>query len=325
MFHNSEIVLTKEALKRHAKRLQKEINQIKPGLKLTEAQNLLAKSFGMNNWHEMNETADKNRESKELNDRFIDSCENGYNIIHLLENNPHVKFNIAKGLLSAAKNGQLEVLIDLLERYLPQNPHIKLYQIDKHRCYNVVCNRGNIEIIDYLLYYYEKYNIDLIGNKEIGFYNACENGQFQLVKYLLESSKIKGYLNKQEIIDEGFLRACQGEKIIGKFGKEQIEIVKYLLKEPSLKYNANINVENDKALINAALSKELLEYLLSSPELKYHANIYNQDGEIFNYFCKITKTIHTTEFVEYILNDYKINQTLTIVEILNKYPEIKQK
>lgn len=319
MFYNSEIVVTKDALKRHAKRLQKEIQKTNPTFKLSEAQNLLAKSFGMNNWHEMNETADKNREAKELNDRFIDSCENGYDIIKLLENNSHIKFNIAKGLLSAAKNGQLEVLIDLLERYLPQNPHIKIYQSDKHRCYNAVCKRGNIEIIDYLLYYYEKNNMDLIGNKEIGFYNACENGQLQLVKYLLNNSKIKDYLNKQEIIDKGFLQACQGENLSGTFGKDQIEIIKYLLTSKDLLKNAHINTENSRALKYACISKPLIKYLLTSSELKEHADIYNENGAVFDHIAQVAKEINFKTVMNYIINDYQIKQTPDIIQVLNKY------
>jgi len=61
---HQNLILTEKAIKAHCKRLQKELKNLKQELQLTQVQNLLAKVFGFNNFHELKEILDKEREDK---------------------------------------------------------------------------------------------------------------------------------------------------------------------------------------------------------------------------------------------------------------------
>lgn len=106
--------ISSEALKRHAKRLQKEIKKNKPSFKLSEAQDLLAKTFGLNNWHEMNETTKKNEEKNEIEKNYLWYCENEYffSVKKLLKVHPEINIDIEQGFRRAVKSGNLTTVIN---------------------------------------------------------------------------------------------------------------------------------------------------------------------------------------------------------------------
>ena len=50
---HQNLLLSEKAIKAHSKRLQKELKNLNQDLPLTQVQNLLAKTFGFNNFHEL--------------------------------------------------------------------------------------------------------------------------------------------------------------------------------------------------------------------------------------------------------------------------------
>ena len=323
MSSTTESLISIEALKRHAKRLQKEIKKINPDFKLSEAQDLLAKTFGLNNWHEMNETTKKNEEEKRLKKEFLQYCENGHSTF-MLQEHKNIQFDIEKALRIATKNGHGFIIFEVFEEYLPQHPE---KQISKHTMlylFTLACHRGHLDIIQYLLDYYKRNELldQFIGS--YGFQLACRNGHYDIIQYLLEESTIKDRYNHQQIIDQGFLNATFGEALNGVFGKQHTDIIKYLLNSKNIPINANINAQDSKAIKDACISKELMQYFLCSPELKEHGNIYARNGKIFEFIYNVAHSLKDYEIIDYIIGEYKIEKTPEIIKTLDKYAKIRK-
>ena len=107
---------------------------------------------------------------------------------------------------------------------------------------------------------------------------ACENGEFENVKYLLTSPDLKENADIHADDDWGFIFACQNG---------HLDIVKYLLTSPDLKEHADIHAEDDLGFIYACSkgNLDIVKYLLTSPELKDHANIHADDCAGFRLAC----------------------------------------
>lgn len=324
MTSHTESPISIEALKRHAKRLQKEIKKNNPIFKLSEAQDLLARTFGLNNWHEMNETAIKNNQTSKLKKHLYECCEVGGSILPILKENNTIRFDIKKALHIAAKNRHLHIVKELLEEYLPYHPEIKLYQHDIISCYLIACKRGYLEMVQYLLQDYYQGNATLLaGNRVIGLIDSCRHGHYLLVKYLLEESHFKTILNNQETIDKAFLQTAFFENVEGVFGNKHFQIIQYLLTSKDIPYRANINIKNSECLKIMCFDKPIIEYFLTSPELKEHADIYNDSGKIFEFIYQKAEEWQYYEVVDYLMNDYKIERTPEIMQVINKYGSIR--
>lgn len=325
MVYNSEVSISTEALKRHSKRLLKEMKLNNPHFKLTEAQNLLAKIFGLNNWHEMSETLHKNKEfrekEKKAQKQFLFDCEIGHYIKYIEDSEySDFLFDISEGINIAANNGKLQNIKYMIEEYLPKNPQINISTSAKQSCFLRACRKGHIGIVDYLM---EKEWV--IDNEEYShifkavFREACEQGHFDLIQYFLDYSSLKHKFNNEEIINRGFVRSTFGISFEGCSGNEHSKIIHYLLTSDALPIKADIHTQEDKALSSCDLELDLVKYLLTSPDLKEHANIYAQHGKIFEHFCHVARLINYTEVVDYLINEYQIEQTPEIMQSLIKY------
>lgn len=84
---------------------------------------------------------------------------------------------------------------------------------------------------------------------------ACFNGEFDLMKFLLTSPKLKKHANMQIMGDICLKTAC----MIG-----HLEMVKYLLSSPDLKQHANIHSADDLSFkyVCSNNNLELLKYLI---------------------------------------------------------------
>jgi ankyrin repeat protein len=83
------------------------------------------------------------------------------------------------------------------------------------------------------------------------FLDACENGDIELVKYLLLSSDLERHANIDTGYNLGFRTACVNG---------HLEIVKYLLEQPILCKNMIIESGFEYACINGKL--EVVKHLL---------------------------------------------------------------
>lgn len=77
---HQNLVLTTDAINAHSKRLHKELKNRNIELSLSEAQQLLSKTFGFNNFHEMKRILDNNYDNTQLNlvDKLLKEIDNYY-------------------------------------------------------------------------------------------------------------------------------------------------------------------------------------------------------------------------------------------------------
>ncbi len=86
---HQNLILTEKAIKNHSKRLQKELKTLNQDLSLGEVQNLLSKTLGFNNFHELKKVLENEQKSKHPFDEIEDSF---YNV---LDKNQYFKVFIA--------------------------------------------------------------------------------------------------------------------------------------------------------------------------------------------------------------------------------------
>ena len=124
-------------------------------------------------------TKDKNKYKtltlKQLNEVFIDSCENGY----------------------------LEVV-----KYLLTSPDLKEHadiHANNDYGFRLACQNGHLEIVKYLLTSADlKEHADIHAQDDNGFRWACEKGHLEIVKFLIldmsieKTKHIEDYLNKNQ-------------------------------------------------------------------------------------------------------------------------------
>ena len=90
---------------------------------------------------------------------------------------------------------------------------------------------------------------------------ACQNGDLETVKYLLNSSETKNRVDIHVDDDKPFRTACM-------FGN--LNIVKYLATSSELKNKANISANDDDGFIWAAIGRhyEICKFLIFEMDLK---------------------------------------------------------
>ena len=83
---NDNLILTEHAIKRHAKRLQKQMKNYSQDLSLGESQNLLSKILGFNDWNHLNTILKPAIENYENNHNLLIQIKNIINTKELTEN-----------------------------------------------------------------------------------------------------------------------------------------------------------------------------------------------------------------------------------------------
>ena len=100
------------------------------------------------------------------------------------------------------------------------------------------------------------------------FNEACENGEFEKVKYLTTSPKLLRHADVYNLEYEGFIRACRNG---------HVDIVKFLLTSQDLKLHVDINARNgvpfslvsDRKTENVEILDFFINELKISKDLEY--------------------------------------------------------
>ena len=121
----------------------------------------------------------------------------------------------------------------------------------------------------------------------------------------------------QELVDAHFISMCE---------KGDFAQVKHWLTCPDLEVHPNINADNGAPIISACLRSHLsiIKYLLTSPELKVHADIHLDNDMAFRFaFSRFSlRATETVAVIRYLIMDYGISLTPTIIKELERYPNI---
>ena len=156
--------------------------------------------------------------------------------------------------------------------------------------------------------FYEEFKDKTHYEKNNAFLEACNDGDFEKIKFLLTSPQLEDHANidvyESESNFNGYLYACKNGRI---------DIVKYLLASPELRYHQSIHSVNSMGETGLQLAckyghVDIVDYLLSSPELKEHCNIHNDDYWALSLACENGHTnVIKYFFNSHYLKDYNIS------------------
>lgn len=181
---------------------------------------------------------------------FQIACKNNHNdiifyILHKVEqfNNDNIQLYYIHGLLGACKNGDIE-----LSKYFISKGNIDSDIFNEYSILENACQSGNLDLVKYILDYFENIDRTTLNGS---LYHACQSGNVNLIEFLIKS----GANN----INLAFLNACR-------YGF--ISIVNILIK-----YGAN---DWDGGLLNACIGKnyEVIHKLLNNAS-QYKGPLYN--------------------------------------------------
>ena len=169
-------------------------------------------------------------------------CGNLHIIKWLIEIIPNITINYNKAFFDACEDGHLEVIKWLFEI----KPTIDISYNNYKALYNAFY-WGELEVVKWI---FHKIPInDIFYNDQI-FYKACEDGHFELTKWLVE---INPNINESVNLDEAFCIACSNGCL---------EIAKFLLElKPTIETFANDNESFKNACDNGYLA--VAEWLVS--------------------------------------------------------------
>lgn len=141
---------------------------------------------------------------------------------------------------------------------------------------------------------------------------GCDEGNFDIVKYVLTSEEIEKHANISLEGNKALINACT---------KGHLDIVKYLLTSTELKKHANINAQNGKALDYACFKGhlEVVKYLTTSKELKKKIDINKNIGKYF----KSALEGNQEELLWYFMVDLNVEKTPQIERALKLHPNKK--
>lgn len=268
---HQNLLLSEKAIKAHSKRLQKELKNLNQDLPLTQVQNLLAKTFGFNNFHELKNILVIN--NKEMTAEEIEKLSQN---LYKKDYKKHYEINFYKlkkeekeelqdiyiNLFDFVTNGDLENIKKLLFK----NPDLNLNFLVSKRSWQpkslieFALSFEHIEIVDYLINNFKSINLHI--SDDYLMRHACISGNLKLIKKLLELTNYN-----YSTLNNSFILACH-------YG--HLEVIKYLLKVEGV----DIHFLGDSSLKDACKfgHLEIVKYLLTSNDLKEHANIFSPDN-----------------------------------------------
>lgn len=187
-------------------------------------------------------------------------------VIEYLYENHNIDIFIEKNIIltETCEHGQKDV-INFLIKKIPRNESCRL-----HKGFAVLFKNKNLEIIKHVIEYFGH---EFLNNNIDNIYISCENGDYEIVEYLL-----KNYLFVYEdIIENIFLNSCKSNNL---------NLVKYLFD----KYEKIYKFNKDLAFLNSCLksylkhnNNDMSKYLLTLyPDT--NVNIYN--GYVYRLICQ---------------------------------------
>jgi ankyrin repeat protein len=138
---------------------------------------------------------------------------------------------------------------------------------------------------------------------------ACDEGNLDLVKYVLTSDEIEKHAIITSEGNKALINACS---------QGHLEIVKYLLTSNDLKKHANINAQDGKVLDYACFKGhlEVVRFLTTSEDLKKKIDINKNIVRNFGY----TLEGGNSEVITYFIVDLNIEKTQGVERALKSYP-----
>lgn len=158
------------------------------------------------------------------------------------------------------------------------------------RLFSELCLAKKFKSVDYIFLSEDFINErEKINNKSFAFTASCSKGNLKQAKKYIKQLTID-----KESLGKGLELAC----IFG-----HISIVKYLLTAKELKEHAQIDFQNNIAIMKACKHGHLniVKYLLQSPKLKKHANIHITVSDMEDYPFMLAAEYNQDEIVKYLL------------------------
>lgn len=255
----------------------------------------------MLNYHNLNIKIDIN---------FIGTpVKNAKEIMNLLVSNKNYSLNVLEELQNAFKYNKTILVKEILntKQVIEENnnnPHDNLITfnnkwIDLNSILIYACEHNHVEMVKLLLS-----DKDMVKHADIHFEDdlalniSCHKGHIELIKFLLEDSSLKEHADIHNQEDSPLLNACKSRveyfksSLIGEpityrpqlcvFNDKMMEVIKYLTTSPNLKEHANINAQDDYALIIAFQNddEELVKFLLNEPKFNSKINVFKHISEL---------------------------------------------
>lgn len=153
---------------------------------------------------------------------------------------------------------------------------------------------------------------------DAAFKYHSENGELEIVKYLLTSPDLKNNANIHAGDDAALSSACL---------KGRLDVVEYLLTSPNLKEHANLEAYGSRPFVWACIGKQfaVVDYLMNSPDLKQHPT----KEAISKGFIAVFDNSSQLDMVRHLIVDANIEMTNSIKLHLwtnresSKYAEVK--
>jgi ankyrin repeat protein len=250
----------------------------------------------------------KDKNASELNDVFIEACQNGNIEIvkHLLIDYNSITEDTsllkkAHGLDKAAVYGHLDIVKCLLNEL--KNDSELLDYLNSALKY--ACMYGHLSIVDYLLTSNDltlKPNIH--ADSDNALFHACSSGHLDIIKYLLESPKLKEH--------SSILPRCL--PIAGMGG--HLNVVQYFLTNDNSKIREKVYPEINETLFDACATGQLdvVKYLIKSKDLDVNANSNYNKYSTFD----IALRNHRINILEYFILELNIERNTDINNSLKR-------
>lgn len=154
---------------------------------------------------------------------------------------------------------------------------------------------------------WKKHNISIMNKNSLNqtYIQACEQGDLELIKFVLTSKELKKHADPYLLNDSCLSIACKNN---------YIEIVQYFLTTNELERIFNIHADNEKPLLTACSygNNDIVQYLLTSKELKEHATLNKNNNKILIAVCKseninlLDYLLTSSDLVSHLIIDKKI-------------------
>ncbi len=260
-----------------------------------------------------------NKQQEKLNQDFLIACADGnldkienFFINKEFNTLPEFSYRNYACLKIPCQTEDIQTVEFLLEsKKIPQN--VPLTAIDT-QLFKAIGRRGYIQLIIYFLNKIED-RADYQDLVNYSFRSACETGQLETIKFLLNSKELKtnaqinSVSNDKQDSFSGLTKACQ---------QNHLEVVKYLLESTELTTNANIK-ERNYVCFQVACRRghtNIVRYFLNESPLNEHQKFAEL---IENGFFLNARGKNSEELLNFFIFEHKIQLTQKIKDFINAF------
>lgn len=259
------------------------------------------------------------KEQDKINQDFLIACADGN--LDKIENFfinkkgntvPELSYRNYACLKIPCQTADIETVEFLLEsKKIPQN--VPLNAIDT-KLFKSIGRRGYIQLISYFLNKIEDRE-DYQDLVNYAFRSACETGQLETIKFLLNSKELKtnaqinSLSNDKQDSFSGLTKACQ---------QNHLEVVRYLLESTELITHANLQERNYVCFQVASRRghTNIVKYFLNESTLNDHEKFawLIEDG-----FFISARGRNSEELLNFFIFEYQIPLTQNIKDFINDF------